>query len=211
MGGKGFGLCRLFILLGLYVLLGAFSSSRTAGLSSSVARPAEDSKHRRLRRARARARAVLRCFLDGYDLVLSRVYTAVGVLRGHHSKSALPNLALKKLKRQQAEMPKTTNQSWWCNWCPRWCKHNASFCQGCGRDWHVALTDNVRSGDAASLLVVGLGVLAAHLLHHSRRKPSSFLARRNLQAGRGKAKAKQLWMCQPHFLPHREKLRRSRD
>ena len=102
----------------------------------------EPSWHRRARRSRSRARQVLRNFLTGYSTASTTVVEASNILNGHHSKSFLPERALRKLEGENGEwadidQQKMTAQyeAWYCSWCRRTNSPKVAFCPGCGYSW----------------------------------------------------------------------------
>ena len=79
--------------------------------------------HRNLRRQRTRSRTILRVFNSGGLLPQERVLGAIQVLQGHHSRSTLPQQALRRLLLEPQGQTFTANmaaqgqaQPWTCSW-----------------------------------------------------------------------------------------------
>ena len=99
----------------------------------ATARPLRESAaHRRARKARTRARTVLRTFVSG-DTAASRhsILAAVQALAGHHSRSVLVERARRLLRHHLNSMstPKDKN---WCYRCSQLVRRGSSFCNVCG-------------------------------------------------------------------------------
>ena len=82
--------------------------------------------HRALRRARTKARTLLRAAASGWIRLSTRQrQAATHRLAGHHSVTSLSHFSMA--------------ESWQCMNCGQWCKRSASYCQRCGKPW-TALT-----------------------------------------------------------------------